>query len=93
MTADTTTRFFSEHPELRRRLADSAAFRRIKDEARVEIDGEELYISKGDALGSAEELFVEAVIRGAAGQGEANRDLAAELDPAERELVLRTFLK
>ena len=89
----TTARFFAAHTELRRKMAASSAFPRVKQANLLEIDGEELYIVKGDALGDEEELYVEAVIRGAAGQDELNREVFAELDDEERELILREFRK
>lgn len=85
--------FFARHPELRRRMADSEAFPRAKRAALVEIDGERLYIVKGDILGEEEELYVEAVLRGAAGQGELNREICEELDDEARELILGEFRK
>ena len=94
MTADeltTTAAFFAAHPELRRSMTASSAFPRVKQANLLEIDGEKLYIVKGDALGEEEELYVEAVIRGAAGQGELNREVFAELDEREKELILRKF--
>jgi len=91
MSANETLRFFAAHPELRRRIAGSRVFPRIKRAALVKMDGEDFYIVKGDTLGSEEELFVEAIIRGAAGQGELNRELFAELGTRGRELILRTF--
>jgi len=93
MSVDAAQAFFAAHPELRERMAGSEVFRRIKRSALVEIDGEELYVVRGDTLGSEEELFVEAVIRGAAGQGDANRELVAELEPGERARILRAFTK
>lgn len=74
-------------------MSGSRAFRQAKRAALVEIDEERLYIVKGDILGEEEELFVEAVLRGAAGQGELNRQIYEELDEEERELILGTFRK
>jgi len=74
-------------------MAESEAFREIKRAAFVEIDGEELYIIRGDTFGGEDDLFVEAVIQGAAGQGEANRRLFAELEPAERDSIVQEFTR
>lgn len=93
MSEERTRSFFAARPEIRDRMTGSEVFGRIKREALLEMDGEELYIVRGDSLGSEEELFVEAVLRGAAGQGEANRELFAELDLTERELIVQTFTK
>lgn len=93
MSEERARGFLAGRPRLRDLLAGSEAFRRIKQDALVEMDGEELYIVRGDTLGSEEELFVEAVVRGAAGQGEAQRQLFAEIDPAERNLLVKTFTK
>lgn len=93
MSSARTRSFFAARPELRERMAQSEAFQEIKRAARIEIDDEELYLVRGDAFGEEEELFVEAVIRGAAGQGEANRRLHAELTPAERESIVQAFTR
>lgn len=93
MSEERTRSFLAARPGIRDRMTGSEVFGRIKREALLEMDGEELYIVRGDSLGSEEELFVEAVVRGAAGQGEANRELFAELDPAERDLIVQTFTK
>jgi hypothetical protein len=83
--------FFASHPELRRAMADSVPFSRVKANARVEIDDEILYVVKGDILGEEEELFVETVIRGAKGQDELQRDVFDQLQERDRELILSRF--
>lgn len=69
----------------------STCFWLVKSEAQAEIDGEMLYVVKGDTLGGEDELFVEAVIRGAVGQGQLNREVFEELDESDRELILNRF--
>lgn len=83
--------FLRAHPEIHHRMKTSKVFSHLKQSALVELDGEELYIVKGDTLGDEEDLYIEAVIRGAAGQGALNRDLCAELEASERNLILREF--
>ena len=86
-------RFVDAHPGLRHKMVESDAFSQIKRSAVLEIDGERLYIVKGDAQGDEEELFIEAVLNGAAGQGKLNRQLFAELEEDEKKLILHHFIK
>lgn len=88
---DASDKFFADHPEIRHRMVESKAFSQIKEEARVVIDGEVLYVVMGDVLGEEEELFVESVIRGAEGQGRLNQDVFDELPEEERSLILEQF--
>jgi hypothetical protein len=58
-------RFLAEHRELGHAMRSSSAFEAVKREAALDIDEERLYIVRGDTLGTEEELFLEAVVRGA----------------------------
>ncbi|HYJ81038.1 MAG TPA: hypothetical protein VEW03_15605 [Longimicrobiaceae bacterium] len=58
-------RLVSQHPELRELMSRSSNFRHIKDEAVLSVDNTPEYIVRGDTLGSEEDLFVEALVRGA----------------------------
>lgn len=67
----------------------SAAFEPVKRAAALEIDGETLYIVRGDTLGSEEDLFVEAIVRGAQRDDpdDPTRKVYLELDDEQRALV------
>ena len=80
--------FFAAHPELRRAMSESKIFPKIRDQARLKVDGEELYIVMGDTLGKEEDLYLEALIRGAAGQGHLNRALFEELDDNLKNIIV-----
>jgi hypothetical protein len=82
-------RFLDAHPALRRAMASSAAFAELKRRAAMEIDGERLYLYRGDALGEEEDLYLDALVKGLAGQGELEAKLIAELDETLREAVRR----
>ena len=81
--------FLAAHPSLAEAMRTSSAFDRIRRQALLDIDGERLYIVRGDTLGSEEELFVEALVRGAQGPdpGDAERALYVELTDEQRALV------
>jgi hypothetical protein len=76
----TASQVFAAHPALRQAMSASQIFPKIRDQARLQVGGEELYIIRGDTLGEEEDLYLEALIRGAAGQGDLNRALFVELD-------------
>jgi hypothetical protein len=82
-------RFFDAHPEFRRSMSESKIFPQIRDQARLKVDGEELYIIRGDTLGEEEDLYLEALIRGAASQGDLNRALFEELDDHLKNMIRR----
>jgi hypothetical protein len=86
-------RLLSAHPELRRTMVESKIFPRIRHQAGLPIDGEQLYIVMGDTLGTEEDLYLEALIRGAAGQGDLNRALFNELDGRLRSVVMDASAK
>jgi hypothetical protein len=93
--------FLAAHPSLAEAMRTSAAFDAIRRQALLDIDGERLYIVRGDTLGSEEELFVEALVRGARGgrgaarpgptdspdPGDPDRALYLELTDEQRALV------
>lgn len=82
-------RFLDRHPALRRAMERSADFPEMKRREAVELDGAVQYVYQGDALGDEEDLYLDALVRGAAGQGELPRRLYEELDDEERALVER----
>jgi hypothetical protein len=82
-----TARFFAGHPEFRRAMSESKIFSQIRDQARLNVEGEELYIIRGDTLGEQEDLYLEALIRGAATQGDLNRALFEELDENLKNII------
>jgi hypothetical protein len=81
--------FLRAHPALRRAMEASSAFRDIKRQAALDVDEERLYIVRGDTLGSAEDLFVEAVVRGAqqVDPDDRYRAVYLELDDQVRALI------
>jgi hypothetical protein len=81
--------FFAAHPEFRRAMSESKIFPKIRDQARLKVDGEELYIIRGDTLGEEEDLYLEALIQGAARQGDLNRALFEELDDHLKNMIRR----
>jgi hypothetical protein len=85
----TAAQFFAAHPEFRQAMSASQIFPKIRDQARLKVDEEELYIIRGDTLGDEEDLYLEALIRGAAGQGDLNRALFEELDDHLKNMISR----
>lgn len=79
--------FLDAHPRLRAAMASSAAFAELKQAAALEIDGERLYLYRGDALGDEEDLYLDALAKGLAGQGELQRRMVDELDEELRAAV------
>jgi hypothetical protein len=69
----------------------STNFRRIEERDRIDIDGRTHYIVHGDTLGSREELFIDALCRGASPEGAdpPSRALFLELPPALRDEIRR----
>jgi len=55
------TLFLDEHPELRAAMAKSQKFPEVKKRSSLLIDGEQLYVVKGDVLGDEDELFLDGV--------------------------------
>lgn len=95
------TRFLDEHPELRSAMARSQKLPELKkrlalpkDDATDENE-EQLYIVKGDTVGSEDDLFVDALARGSnsATQDSVARELYLELDPSLKSLVLDQLKK
>jgi hypothetical protein len=84
-----TDRFLAAHPELREAMQASAAFEDIKQKAILDIDGETLYIIRGDTLGTAEDLYLETIVRGAQQENltDPRRAVYLELDPKLRALI------
>lgn len=59
------SRFFAASRGLEEAMKASTAFEEVKREAALDIDGERLYIVRGDTLGSEEDLYLETIVRGA----------------------------
>jgi hypothetical protein len=83
--------FIRTHPGLLRMMATSPEFAAVRDGAALDIDDERLYIVRGDTLGDEEELFVEALVRGAQATrpDDPNRAVYLALDDEMREVVDR----
>jgi hypothetical protein len=57
-------RFLDEHPAMAG-IMETPAFELLKEQASLDIDGERLYIVRGDTLGSEADLLLEALVVGA----------------------------
>ena len=79
------------YPELRAVMEQSDTFRGIAERARLVVDGRTHYLVHGDTLGSMEELFVDALSRGAssASADPPSRALFLELTPELQDAVRR----
>jgi hypothetical protein len=82
-------RLLDRHPRLRALMDASPRFRRLAARKRIEIDGTASYVYRGDALGGLDDLFVDALVRGAAPQTpDADaRALFEEVDPDLRSVI------
>ncbi|HLM60410.1 MAG TPA: hypothetical protein VK308_06390 [Pyrinomonadaceae bacterium] len=87
------TKFLDAHPELRRAMRDSKIFDRIKQSAALLVDDEEFYVVKGDVLGDADELFLDALAEGRRAEtaDQTKRALFLELDDRQRTLLDERF--
>ena len=83
------THFLDEHPELRAAMHRSGSFPRIREESAIVVDDETQYIVRGDALGSEDDLFLDALAKGSAAQDpeDVYRALYLELDEPLRSLL------
>jgi hypothetical protein len=81
------------HPELRRQMEASSRFARLAARKRIALDGRVHYIVRGDTLGDLDELYVDALVRGAA-PGSADADARALFDelPAELKPIIERKL-
>jgi hypothetical protein len=82
--------FLDEHPEFRERMTASETFRELKKrDALPLLDGEQLYIYRGDAPGDEEDLYLDALARGSNSltTDALARKLFLELDEPHRELI------
>ena len=89
------TKFLDSHPQLRSAMRESKIFDEIKTRAALKIDGELLYIVKGDALGEEDDLFLDALAEGSR-EGAANelkRVLFLELNDEQKALLKERFRK
>jgi len=79
------------YPELRALMDRSEHFRTIEARDRIEMDGRIHYIVRGDTLGSREELFVDALCRGASPESGdlPSRALFLELPPTLKDVIRR----
>lgn len=81
--------FLDEHPELREQMAASETFRALKKRAALPLEGEQLYIVRGDMQGDEDELYLDALARGSNSltKDALARNLFLELDEPHRELI------
>ena len=70
-------------------MRSSTAFEAVKREAALDIDDERLYIVRGDTLGSEQELYLEALVRGAQCDNPTDpvRQVYLELDDHQRAVI------
>lgn len=85
--------FLDDNPLLRKAMSGSAIMKSIKDNSLVDVDGERLYVVQGDALGAEEDLYLDALAKGVAGQGESYTALFRELDEGLQKKVVQRFEK
>jgi len=82
------TVFLDVHPEFRTAMATSRTFQEIKARATLNVDKETLYIVRGDTLGNEDDLYLDALARGAGSTvDDVYRQLFLELDEASRALI------
>ena len=83
------SRFLAANRWLIDAMQSSTAFEAVKRGAALDIDDERLYIVRGDTLGSEEDLFLEAVVRGAQCDDPTDpvRQVYLELDDHQRAIV------
>jgi hypothetical protein len=92
MTEDRPARpaeLLAMHPHLREVMDRSSTFAAIKQRATLNIDDQVEYIVRDDTLGDEDELFVEALLRGASSSEPADpyRALYMELDEDARAII------
>lgn len=85
----TAEELLDTHPRLREQMHRSERFAALAARHRIEIDGRALYIYRGDALGDLEDLYVDTLVRGAAGSEEAARPLYEELDDELKQVITK----
>ena len=83
------TRFLDAHPRLRRAMSESKTFGELKGRESLAVGGEVFYVVRGDTLGGEDELFLDALARGAqpAARDELSRALFLELSDELKEIV------
>lgn len=82
-----------EHPELRRVMNESARFAELKERFSLdEVEGERVYLVN-DTQGDEDDLFIDALAKGARGGGSGVEDDARELLYRELFLELDDELK
>lgn len=79
----------ARHPGLRDVMDRSSNFATIKQEAALKVDDQVEYIVRGDTIGDECDLFVEALVRGAASNepSDVYRALYMELDEDARAVI------
>ncbi len=82
--------FLDAHPGLRDSMSVSDKFAELKKRAGLFIDGEQIYVVRGDAQGDEDDLYLDALARGSNPheRDELARSLFLELDDHHRELIL-----
>jgi hypothetical protein len=60
------TRLLAAHPGLREHMQRSRLFAALAARKRLDIEGEEHYVVRGDTLGGLDDLYLDTLVRGAA---------------------------
>jgi hypothetical protein len=82
------TRLLDAHPRLREHMGRSRRFAELEAANRLEIDGGVHYVVRGDTLGGLDDLYVDALVRGASPHAdELSRALFEELDDELKQLI------
>lgn len=86
----TSAEFLDAHPALRESMSASDRFAELKKRAGLLIDGEQVYIVRGDAQGDEDDLYVDALAKGSNPheRDQLARALFLELDEHHRRLIL-----
>lgn len=84
-----SAQFLDAHPELRELMSASNKFAELKKRAGLLIDGEQIYVVRGDAQGDEDDLYLDALARGSnpSERDELARSLFLELNDQQRELI------
>lgn len=91
-------KFLDEHPELRAAMSESKMFQELKGHSAMDVDGERLYVVRGDTLGDEDDFYLDSLIKGSSPQGEGeiyslSRELFLELDDRLKNLILERLKK
>ena len=83
--------FMKANPGLEHAMTASKRFAHVRDAAGLDVDGERLYIVRGDTFGNEADLYLETLVRGAHTDrpDDPNRAVFLELDDELQAVVRR----